>query len=379
MKILYLRSHASKVNFHTYNLQEVGFGRALVDKGHDCDIVYFTDDKTPTTTNVYNNGSNSLNILWMKGITFKSNAIFTQVLKPKFLKKYDIIIATEYIQIMTFLLTLVCPSKLVLYHGPYKDQDNKKFHKIFDMLFLKRISNKIDKVFVKSELAKNYLLSKGFTNPKVLGVGLDVARFQQSDLNDIDHEDKEAIDDITNKVKNKKVLLYIGLLEERRNIKFIIDTFAKMLVDDKNIALVLIGKGKEEDIESYFDYAKSIGVYEHIIYKKAIKQKYLKLIYEKANVFLLPSSYEIFGMVLLEGMFLGVPIVTSVNGGSTTIVKSGFNGYVVENFDVENWCPCIKELIYNEDKSKSIVENAKKTIIENYTWKEISKKFLEEI
>jgi glycosyltransferase involved in cell wall biosynthesis len=374
MRILYIRNHASKVNFDTYNLQEVGFSKALVNRGHDCDIIYFTDNKKPTTTNVYNNGSNSLNILWMNGITFKSNAIFLQVLKPKFLKKYDIIITTEYIQIMTFLLTFLAPSKLALYHGPYKDQDNKKFHKIFDRLFLKRIVHKIDKVFAKSELAKNYLLSKGFKDPKVLGVGLDISRFEE-DLNDIDNEEREAINDINNRTKDKKVLLYIGLLEERRNITFIIDIFAKMLADDKNIALVLIGKGKKEDIEAYFNYAKSKGVYEYIIYKKAIKQKYLKLVYEKANVFLLPSSYEIFGMVLLEGMFLGVPIITSINGGSTTIIESGSNGYAIKDFDVEKWCLCIKQILYDDDKSKLIVKSAKKTIVENYTWKEIAKNF----
>lgn len=376
MNILYIRNFASKVNLETYNLQEVGFSRALVDYGNNCDIIYYSDSKYEKKVNIYNNSNNNLNIIWMPGIKVLSNAIYLHLLSKKFLKKYDLIITTEYSQIMTYLLTYTYPNKIVLYHGPYKDDGKKILHKLYDMFLLSRVRNKLTKIYVKSTLAKNYLeCKKGFSNVKVLGVGIDKYKFSQIDNNSYGNQEK-YVNKIIRSLKNKKVLLYIGVLEERRNIIFLMDILFEMLKFDKTIVLLLIGNGKKRDINKYFDYAKKLDIFNNIIHVSGVKQNYLSKIYAASHVFLLPSKYEIFGMVLLESMYFGLPVISSYNGGSETLIKNKYNGFKIIEFNKLEWCKYIKILLYKNEVSNRISLHAKETILQNYLWKNVAHKFL---
>jgi len=373
MNILYLRNHASKVNVNTYNLQEIGFSKALVDLGNNCDVVYYNDKNNVEIEDIYNNENNKLRIIWMNGIKILDNGIYLKILNKRFLEKYDIIITTEYIQIMTFLLTFLCNDRLVLYHGPYKDQNRKLVQKLYDVLFLKRIKS-IKNIFCKSELAKEYLFEyKKMNQVKVIGVGLDNLKIDNSSF---DGEERKIILDIKRKIENNKVLLYIGVLEERRNILFLLDIFKYVLLRNENTKFIIIGNGKDADKKKYFDYAKEIGVYNNLIYYEKMSQGSLKEIYSIADVFLLPSRYEIFGMVLLESMYLGVPVISSYNGGSCTLIKNRVNGIIIDVFEVNKWGDTVLELFNNEELCETISKNSELTIKNEYLWDKIAKKIL---
>lgn len=374
MKILYIRNHASKVNLDTYNLQEIGFSKELVNMGHDCDVIYYNYKNDVKIEEIYNNNYNKLNIIWMPAIKILDNGIYTKVLNKKFVNKYDIIITTEYTQIMTYFLTYLCREKLVLYQGPYKDQDKRFIHKIYDILFLNRIK-KIKNIYCKSELCNEYLkLKKNIYHAKSLGVGLDTEKLENK-LTLIDPE----IESIKSKVKNKKVLLYIGRLEERRNIIFLLDLFKYILNNEKNICMIIIGDGKKEDKLRYLKHAKDLNIWDNIIYLKKISQSNIKNIYNISNIFILPTLYEIFGMVLLESMFFGIPAITSNNGGSSMLIENNNNGIIMNSFNVKEWGNIIIELLNNEKKYEKISKKARMKIINEFTWKNISKKFMDNL
>jgi glycosyltransferase involved in cell wall biosynthesis len=374
-KILYIRNFASKVDINTYNLQEIGFGKALVRKGYDCDIVYYTDESESHEQTIYTYRENRLSIIWMPALKFLSNGIYLKVLKKSFLDKYDYIITTEYNQIMTYLLSILCKDKLILYHGPYRDNSKKLVQKVYDMFFRKTIAKNVKYVFAKSKLAEAYLRSKGFKKVQTLGVGLDTSRFESGELVDVPNEIKERLDNI----RNKKVLLYVGKLEERRNIKFLFNVFYKLRKLNEDVSLLVVGDGKQDDVEAYFMYAKQLGIEHDINHIKKVSQEHLKYIYEKADVFLLPTKYDPFGMVLLESMYFGVPIVSSVNGGAVTIIDNETNGFIIETFDEDVWVNKISLLLENESLKAQFSNNGKKNIRKNYIWDVIAEKLLEKI
>ena len=68
---------------------------------------------------------------------------------------------------------------------------------------------------------------------------------------------------------------------------------------------------------------------------------------------MLPSNYEIFGMVLLEANYFNLPIVSSFNGGSISIIQDTYDGYIVDNFNVNEWVEKILLLFENEKKLKN--------------------------
>lgn len=172
-------------------------------------------------------------------------------------------------------------------------------------------------------------------------------------------------------------LLFVGSLDERKNFPFLLELFASIKQSDvgKNLKLVLIGNGKDSYVKKKLANISQV-LREDILRVKKMDNAQLKFIYPFAKCLLLPSKEEIFGMVLLEAMFFGCVPITSKNGGSTTLILDGENGYVVDSFDVLKWTCRLKEILKDEKKRKLVSETAQKTISENFTWKLLAKKNL---
>jgi glycosyltransferase involved in cell wall biosynthesis len=369
-KILYIRNGPYQVNLNSYNLQEIGFCKEFVEHGFDCDILYYSQsDKTEC---IYNSSGRKINVLWRKGIKILRTGIYPSILNKKFLGQYELIITTEYSQIMSLLLTFY-HRNVVLYSGPYYNMFKiPLMEKIYDIFISKIINKRIKRKFVKSELAKLYLEDKGFDNIKVLGVGLDITEFENNvELND---KAKKILDDIG----DKKYILYVGSIEERKNSKFIFDVFQQVYENDKSIYFVVIGKGKDNYVDQCYSNISS-DCRRNIIHVTQLENKYLKYIYEKAEMFLLPSKLEIFGMVLLEAMYFGLPCITSFNGGATTLIKTGDNGIVIQDFSIELWTKQIISLLNDKSLRDKLGSNARDTIINNFTWEKVCDNFIQTI
>lgn len=369
-RVLYVRSGPYKVNLNSYNLQEVGFSKELCKRGIDCDILYYSDENKDEI--VYEYEGKKVTVLWRKGIKLLRSGIYPQILKKEFMNRYDLVITTEYSQIMSLLCSKYKPIT-VLYNGPYYNLFKiPLMEKIYDFLFVKSINKNMDKIFTKSKIAQEYLENKGFSNIETLGVGLDINIFEK------DIEINSKVKNIIQYMKNNKCILYVGSLDDRKNFRFTLKVFEKLNKIDSLIKLVVIGKGKDDYVNKSFEIVDSI-TRKSIIHINQIDNKYLKYIYEESKVFLLPSKLEIFGMVLLEAMYFGVATISSVNGGSTTLIQNGKNGIVIEDFSEDKWVKEILKLLQNDNYRNNIGNNATRTIVEEFTWSKICEKFLDRL
>ena len=80
-------------------------------------------------------------------------------------------------------------------------------------------------------------------------------------------------------------------------------------------------------------------------------------------------------MVILEAMYFGLPVYTTYNGGSSTLITEE-NGIVIKNFNKDEWTQKIVSVIDNCELANTISENAHRMIVENYTWDALADKFL---
>lgn len=103
------------------------------------------------------------------------------------------------------------------------------------------------------------------------------------------------------------------MLEERRNIRFLFEVLAEAAKTVPGLRLTLVGKGEAAYRDECFAYAKELGVWGRIDYTERVPQSQVHELYDRANLFVLPTRYEIFGMVLLEAMYFGLPVLTSLN------------------------------------------------------------------
>lgn len=375
MKILIIRNYPSymDVEFNTYNIQEVGLAKALIRKGHKCDIVFWTN-KEECEKVIKFDEKYSLTIYYRRSKVILKNAIFNNI--DSLIENYDIIQPCEYNQYQSWLLAKKYPQKTVIYHGPYYSSFNKKYNlmcKIFDFLFTKKYINLDTKFLVKSNLAKQFLLSKGIKNKNVtvVGVGIDESALVLNDDIDIPKFIKK-IDEINKSFK----LLYIGRWEERRNILFIIDLLKQLNERGCDVQLISVGTGDKKYVESCIEYAEDLGISSKIHKIEKIEQKYLSEIYKRSDIFLLPTKYEIFGMVLLEAMYYGLPVITTRNGGSDILIENNYNGIILDS-DVELWINKILDIINNYYRYNDMGKNACESIHSNFTWNKVCKEMIE--
>ncbi|WP_304402074.1 glycosyltransferase family 4 protein [uncultured Dubosiella sp.] len=170
---------------------------------------------------------------------------------------------------------------------------------------------------------------------------------------------------------NKKIILFVGRLAEKKGVTYLIDAMKE--VDAK---LIIAGSGPlEEELkkqaEPFGDKIEFIGPKTH---------EELKVIYPSADIFVAPSitakdgDKEGFGLVILEAMASGLPIVASDSGGIPAIIKNNFNGFLVKEKDINDINNKINLLLNNESVRSEILSNANDTV-KNYDYKAIAKRY----
>lgn len=369
-RILYIRSGPYQINLNAYNSQEIGLSKAFEDKGICCDIVYYHSERD--FDQVIKKGDKSINIFWRKGFRLLRSGLYPQVLKKDFLKQYDAVIVSEYSQIMSVILSKL-HDNVYIYNGPYYNLFKIPFlERIYDALFCKTLNKNVKKIFCKTEMSKEYLEKKGFKNCVAVGVGLDTEKFDNEKI--IEPETIELL----KKMDGYRNLIYVGSVSKRKNIALLIKAFNIIKSDKQNrdVQFVIIGK----DEGGYFEECKKIvepQTESSIVYKPFIKNSQLKFIYQQADIFLLPSVKEIFGMVLLEAMNFGLPTVASGSAGAKTLIENGVSGVVLDDFSDEKWANAIQELLDSEKKRKFMGNAASELIRKHFTWESIVDKMLE--
>lgn len=378
MKILIVRTWPQylDVKKRTYNIQELGLAKALVRKGNICDLLFWTDKQNEDVDISVNNVA-YVHVYYRKGVTFLKNTVYKKC--EEIFDKYDILQAAEYNQIQSWILAKKRPGQTVIYHGPYYSPFNKRFNLIckpFDLFFKRIYIKNKTKFIVKSTLAKDFLMNKGISSDCVstIGVGIDVEMLcnntAECNNNELIYKKMKA------DVCPLKVL-YIGAMEERRDIPFLLNVFKKVLLQVEGAKFYMVGTGSTNYCNNVKKIIGDLNIDDKVVWQEKIEQKYLSDIYRMADFFLLPTEYEIFGMVLLEAMYYQTVVLTTRNGGSTTLMENGKNGFLFEHKDVKDWSNKIVEIYQNTNRMKQIKQEAHKQIKDNFTWDCLADRFIE--
>ena len=98
--------------------------------------------------------------------------------------------------------------------------------------------------------------------------------------------------------------------------------------------------------------------------------------YLRSDVYVAPSVWdEPLGLVILEAMVHKTPVIVTRKGGVTSIVRDGFNGYLVPAKNASVIAKQVNSLIENDVKREKMGENAYNTVIKKFNWEKIATKF----
>lgn len=373
MKILIVKDVPGEIKAlrMTYNIQELGLAVALRKLGHECDVMSISD-KNQFSKNEISIDNQKITIYSVKAFVALKNGWLKGV--DEIFDRYDILHVCEYNQIFTWYLAKKYQHKMICYHSPYYcvfNHNYNKMAKVFDMFFVDRY-RKLNTCFItKSGLAKKYLNSKGLNNVHSVGVGLST-----SFLHNITNEELPELTPIKELTCLK--LLYIGVIEPRRNSLFLLDILKELKKKGVNFKLIMIGRYKNEAYKKVFNArVHELELSDNIYYIPRVEQKYLSQVYANTDIFLLPTIYDIYGMVLLESMYFGMSTITSINGGSNMMIDDGINGFIIPKFDAKVWADKVIELSEDKKYCEKIGDAAHKTIIEKFTWDKLASKFID--
>lgn len=381
-KILLIRATPNDLDINGYNVQQLGLGKDFVRLGYDYDFITFKKEGNKCCETVFfEKDGHIAKVIEKPRCRFFRWGINYNIAKTNFLKQYDLIICQEYYQLQTFLCSNNS-NRVVMYNGPYYNMFMPKwFSPLYDKVIGPKLNRQIKYKFVKSVLAENFLKRKGYTGLYNIGVGLDTSRFDNEDV--IKSETRNLVDYMT----HNRCILYVGALSDRKNLPFLLETYQKVLEKEPDVKFVMIGKSVINPIKKLYgkkdsDYEKECmakipkKVKDGIIRIQRIENPQLKFIYPLAKAFLLPSKLEIFGMVLLEAMYLKTPVITSYNGGSATLIEGKETGQIIKDFDSGLWAEAVEKYLNNPQYVKKITSNAEKLIREKYNWEFIAKRIL---
>ncbi len=368
MKILIIRSYPSIVNLksNSYNQQEIGLASAFLAQGHEVGIVYFGGDTH--LDEEYQSVNGIIKIYYRRAkVILGKIALYEDFDDLK--KYYDMLILNEYDQFETAKTLKKYAKKSVIYHGPYYASFNKRYNmynKLYDILYKRRIKKYAPVIFTKSKLAMEFLNRKGLKVRDYLGVGLDVNQLMQAS------DEMPAFEELV--LKDKKYLLYVGKLEERRNTMFLLRCLKSLIDKDDTYRLIMVGNGDNEYKKQVFDYILDNQLSDYVLYKERLEQRQLPYVYRHANIFLLPTSYEIWGMVLMEAMLYNIPVVTTYNGGSSSLIKDYVNGKIIDELNVDIW---IEAIVNTEYDLKRLSDYNQKIIEEKCNWEHIAQRMVD--
>lgn len=171
----------------------------------------------------------------------------------------------------------------------------------------------------------------------------------------------------------KKVILFVGRLAEKKGVTYLIEAMKQL-----DALLVIVGDGLlREDLEK-----QTSDMAEKVIFLGTRTHEELKTIYASADIFVCPSvtakdgDQEGFGLVMLEAMASGLPVVASNSGGITQLVKDGVNGLLCEEKNVDQLAHHISQLLMDTELYSNIVNNLKETVTQ-FDYNTIGKKYIE--
>jgi len=238
--------------------------------------------------------------------------------------------------------------------------DNIEWWLTYEAKFVITTSN-----FMKNQLIEHFRLppDKIF----VISNGIDEDEFKL-EIN------KEEIKSSLGFSKENKLIGFVGRITEQKGVRYFIQAIPHILNYHKDARFIIIGDGWQ--IDEMKDLAKKLNVEWATKFRGYVRDEELKKILKSLDVIVIPSIYEPFGIIALEAMVSGVPIVASNVGGLAEVIEDGIDGLKVPPKDPLAIARAVNKYLEDEVFRNKIIYNARNKS-KLFSWSKIAEKTLE--
>ncbi len=222
-------------------------------------------------------------------------------------------------------------------------------------------SRLIDGIIVNASPIREELLKSGFIPREKIHLiynGLDLDKLEQGQKADIEKPFSFTI-------------VSSGELVPRKGHSLLLESFARFLGETgiKDAGLVIMGKGRQEG--ELKTLASRLGIKDRTVFTGWLENPYPLM--NRGDLFVSLSRNEGISNALLEAMYLKVPVISTVAGGTGDVLKNGYNGILVEHLDEKKLADFFRQ-VYEADQSKldEMTRAARETVLEKFSVQEMA-------
>ena len=167
----------------------------------------------------------------------------------------------------------------------------------------------------------------------------------------------------------EKIVLFVGRLVYEKGVHVLVNAIPRVL-ENANAKFVIVGNGYMK--EQLSGLVKTLGISQKVLFTGFVDDETLRKLQTCADVSVVPSLFEPFGIVALEAMAAKSPVVVSDTGGLSEIVDHDVDGAKVYTNNPDSLAWGITKVLESEKYAENIRNNAFKKIQEKYNWNKIA-------
>lgn len=220
-------------------------------------------------------------------------------------------------------------------------------------------AQKYDAIFTVSKFVKNWLV-------KNYGVEADKVQVVYNGVNPSLKPQAKSLSLLKKfNLQDKFVILFMGVLIERKNPMFLLEIYKQLKSKHREVALIICGKGHlKSKLEKF---TKENNLSDVIFANEAYGEEKLEL-FNLCDVFALPSKNEGFGLVVAEAMACRKAVIVADNSSLREIVKAGEDGILAKTDNTNDWTQKLEELLTNKRLREKLGANAYRKAKNLFNW-----------
>lgn len=167
------------------------------------------------------------------------------------------------------------------------------------------------------------------------------------------------------------VCITVSRLSKRKCIDEMIDAIDVVRKKHPKVKLLIVGKGEEK--ERLQSQIQKLGLQDNVQFTGFVSDEDLRKLYATADLFLLTSKYEGFGIANCEALASGTPVITYDTTAASDYIKDGETGFITQH-NVSEFAERVVELLDEPSRLEQMSKNARVLIEKGFTWELYAKK-----
>lgn len=223
--------------------------------------------------------------------------------------------------------------------------------------WIKLICKNCEILVAPSQKMKNFLLNYNAYKPiKIIPNGIDLSKFYR--IENRNNKDIEKFRSRFNLNQNDKVLIFVGRLGKEKGIDILLYILKKLVKSNPKIKLLLVGDGPEK--RNLKILSEELNITDNTIFTGYLNwPDEIRLAYNSSDAAIVASHTESFGLVVLEALACGLPVVALEDSSFHNLIIDGESGFLCKNR--EEMVEKTKDLISKPEKYKEMKQKARKT------------------